>query len=93
MAEAEFGLGVELGHGLVLLGEIKEGVVAEAECSTWSILDLALDCAVGCGDDLAVAGCGEDAVVSGEVRAGDFAEGFEHAEVVSREGLARRRWP
>ena len=56
---------VELGHGLVLFGEIEERVVAEAVGAAWCGQDLAFDGAVADGEDVAVAGGGEDAVVAG----------------------------
>ncbi len=87
MAEGEFGCDVEFGHGLVLFGEIEERVVAEALGAAGSGEDLAFDGAVGGGEDFSVAGGGEDAVVAGcSVWVGDFAEGFEEAEVVALVG-------
>ena len=35
VAEGEFGLDVEFGHGLVLFGEIEEWIVAEAVGAAW----------------------------------------------------------
>ena len=65
MAEGEFGLDVEFGHGLVFVGEIEERVVAETLRAAWSGEDLAFDGAMTDGEDLSVAGGGEDAVVAG----------------------------
>jgi len=60
----EAGDGVDLGHGEVVIGQVEEWVVAEAEGAPGGGEDFAFDYAVGGGDDLAVAGCGEDAVVA-----------------------------
>ena len=65
VAEGEFGLDVELGHGLVLLGKIEEGIVAEASGATGTGEDLALDCAVADGEDFSVACGSKDAVIAG----------------------------
>src|SRR5882757_2959350 len=65
VAEGELGLDVELGHGLVLFGEIKERVVAEAVAAAWGDDDLTFKSAVTHGEDFAVAGGSEDAVVTG----------------------------
>ena len=65
MAEGEFGFDVELGHGLVFVGEIEERVVAEAVGAAWGGEDIAFDGAMTDGEDVAVAGGGEDAVVAG----------------------------
>ena len=65
VAEGEFGLDVEFGHGLVLFGEIEERVVAEAAGAARGGEDFAFDGAVADGEDLSVAGGGEDAVVAG----------------------------
>ena len=86
MAEGEFGLDVELGHGLFLFGEIEEWVVAEASGASGCGEDLAFDGAVAGGEDFSVAGGGEDAVVAGLVWSGDFAQGFEEAAVVALVG-------
>src|SRR5260370_40925364 len=65
MAEGELGGGVELGHGLVVLRKIEEGIVAEAVGSARGGEDLAFYGAVAGAEDLAVArGC-EAAVVAG----------------------------
>src|SRR5580704_5928798 len=87
MAEGEFGLDVELGHGLVLFGEIEERVVAEAVGASGCGEDFAFDGAVACGEDFSVASCGKDAVVAGcRVWVGDFAETLEEVEVVALVG-------
>src|SRR6266704_1528034 len=65
VAEGELGGGVELGHGLVVLRKIEEGVVAEAVGSARGSEDFAFYGAVAGAKDLAVAGRGEDAVVAG----------------------------
>jgi len=65
VAEGEFGFDVEFGHGLFLLREVEEWVVAEALDAAWGGEDLAFDCAVTHGEDFAVARGGEDAVVAG----------------------------
>src|SRR6266702_230917 len=84
VAEGELGGGVELGHGLVVLREIEEGIVAEAVGSARGGEDLALDVAVAGAEDLAVAGGDEDAVIAGlAVRPWRVAEGFEEAEIIS----------
>jgi hypothetical protein len=84
MAEGEFGLDVEFGHGLVLFGEIEEWVVAESVGAAWCGEDLAVDGAVTCGEDLTVAGGGKDAVIAGGgMWDRDFTKGFEEAEVVA----------
>ena len=84
MAESELGLDVEFGHGLFLMGEIEEGIVAEAVHASWCGEDLAFDGAVADGEDLSVMGSSEDAVVSRSwIGVGDFAKGFEETEVVA----------
>jgi hypothetical protein len=83
VAEGEFGCDVELGHGFFLVGEVEEGVVAEALGAAWSGEDLAFYGAVSDGEDLSVAGGGEDAVVAGWMRARNLAEGLLQAEVVA----------
>ena len=84
MAEGELGLDVELGHGLVLFGEIEERVVAEALGAAWGGEDLAFDGSVADGEDLAVAGGGEDAVVAGAALGeGDAGEEGDEIEVVA----------
>jgi hypothetical protein len=81
MAEGEFSFDVELGHGLVFVGEIKERVVAEAAGAAWGGEDLAFHGAVTDGEKVAVAGGGENAVVSsaalGEGNAGEEGEEVE----------------
>ena len=84
MAEGEFGLDVEFGHGLALLGEIEEWVVAESFGAAWCGEDLAVDGTVPCGEDLTVAGCGKDAAIAGGgVWDSHSTESFEEAEVVA----------
>ena len=91
VAEGEFGLNVEFGHGLVFVGEIEERVVAEALRAAWGGEDLAFDGSVADGEDLAVADGGEDAVVAGRAFGeGDASEEVEEVEVIAlvyREGL------
>src|SRR5437868_2771752 len=84
MAEGEFGVDVEFGHGLVLFGEVEERVVAEALGAAWGGEDLAFYCAVADGEDVAVAGGGEDAVVTGRsFGEGDAGEEGEEVEIVA----------
>ena len=94
VAEGEFGVDVELGHGLVLFGEIEERVVAEAVSAARGGEDFSFDGAVAGGENFSVAGCGEDAVVAGGwisvgsfveglFSEGLFSEGLEEAEVVA----------
>jgi hypothetical protein len=84
MAERELGGGVELGHGLVVLRKIEEGIVAEAVGSARGGEDMAFYGAVAGAEDLAVAGGGEDAVVAGlTVSLWCVVECFEEAEIVS----------
>src|SRR6266851_1110058 len=84
MAEGELGGGVELGHGLVVLREIEEGIIAEAVGSARGGEDMAFDGAVAGAEDLAIAGGGEDAVIAGfAVALGCVAEGFQEAEIIS----------
>lgn len=84
VAEGEFGLDVELGHGLVLMGEIEEWVVAEAVGTARCGEDFSFDGAVACGEDFSVACGGENAVVAcGWIQVWDLADGFEEAEVVA----------
>jgi hypothetical protein len=88
VAEGEFGFDVEFGHGLVFVGEIEEGVVAEALGAAWCGEDLAFDGAVADSEDVAVAGGGEDAVVAGaalgERDAGEEGEEIEVVALVGR---------
>ena len=92
MAEGEFGFDVELGHGLVLLGEKEEGVVTEAFFAAWGGEDLAFYRAVANGEDVALAcGC-EDAVVSGATFGQwDTGEEGEEVEVVALVGRVMLR--
>src|SRR5260370_42529871 len=84
MDEGELGGGVELGHGLVVLRKIEEGIVAEAVGSARGGEDMAFYGAVAGAEDLAVAGGGEDAgVASVKMSFWGGVEGFEEAEVVS----------
>ena len=84
MAEGELGGDVELGHGLVLGREVKEGVVAEAVCAAGCGEDLAFDGSVADGEDLAVARGGEDAVIAGAAFGeGDVGEIGYEVEVVA----------
>jgi hypothetical protein len=84
MAETEFGLDVEFGHGVVLVGQIEERVVAEAFGAARCGEDFSLDSAVAYAENLSVACGSEDAVVAGcWILDGDFAEGLEKAEVVA----------
>src|SRR5258708_6789488 len=91
--EGELGLDVELGHGLVLFGEIEERVVAEAVAAAWGDDDLTFKSAVTHGEDFAVAGGGEDAVITGaalgEGNSDEEGEEIEVVALVYREGLAR----
>jgi hypothetical protein len=64
VAEGEFGGEVNLSHGAVVGGEIKEWVVAEASGASRFGEDLAFDGSVTDGEDVSVAGGGEDAVVA-----------------------------
>ena len=43
VAEGEFGLDVEFGHGLVLFGKIEERIVAEALGAAWGGEDFSFD--------------------------------------------------
>jgi hypothetical protein len=84
MAEGEFGLDVEFGHGLVFVGEIEERVVAEAAGAAGLGEDIAFDCAVADGEDVAVAGGGEDAVIAGTALGeGNAGEEGEEIEVIA----------
>src|SRR5260370_2229661 len=65
MAEGELGGGVKLGHGLVALQKIEEGIVAEAVGSARGGEDLAFYGAVAGAEDLAVAGGCEAAACAG----------------------------
>jgi hypothetical protein len=89
MAEGEFGFDVEFGHGLVLIGQVEEGIVAETAGATRGGEDFAFDGAMADAEDLSVADCCEDAVIAGcWISVGDFAEGFEEAEVVALVGCS-----
>src|SRR5260370_1789785 len=84
VAEGELGLDVELGHGLVLFGEVEERVVAEALGAAWRGENFAFDGAVADGEDFAVASGGEDAVVAGgALGEGNAGEEGEEVEVVA----------
>src|ERR1700742_2665927 len=84
MTEGELRWNIELSHGLVLARKVEERVVAEALIATWSKKDLALDGAVACGENFAIARSGEDAAIAGGwFGIGNFAEGFKQAEVIS----------
>jgi hypothetical protein len=65
VAEREFGLDVEFGHGLVPFREIEERVVSEALRATRCGEDFAFDGAVPDGEHFSVLSRGEDAVVAG----------------------------
>jgi hypothetical protein len=84
VAEGELGSNVELCHGLVLVGEKEERIIAEAVGASWRGYDLSFDGAVADAENVSVAGCGEDAVVTGfRILDGDFAKGVEEVEVVA----------
>ena len=84
MAEGEFGLNVEFGHGLVFVGEIEEGVVAEAVGAAGSGEYIAFDGSVADGEDVAVARGGEDAMVArAALGEGNTGKGGEKVEVVA----------
>src|SRR5260370_3698854 len=91
MAEGELGGGVKLGHGLVALQKIEEGIVAEAVGSARGGEDLAFYGAVAGAEDLAVAGGCEAAVVAGlAVGLCGVAAGFAEASIVSLVPRCRR---
>jgi len=92
MADGEFRLEVEFGHGLFEVGQVEEGVVAEAFCAAWDGEDFAFDCAVGGAEDVSVAGGGEDTAVAGMMWTRNLVESAEQAEVVSLvwTGIGRR---
>jgi hypothetical protein len=59
VAAGKSGDGVDFGHGLSVLGQEEERVVAESGGSTWNVEDFAFDGAVGYCDDFAVTGGAE----------------------------------
>ncbi len=65
MAEGEFGLEIDLGHGSVECREVEERVVAEASGATGFGENLAFDGSVADGEDVSIARGGQDAVVAG----------------------------